>query len=750
MKSQVNALLHVVKGIIADISLTYPDLKDSLSKDFRRLTLLSRCRGLGLFTLDLPSLDSLLKRGLETGRLTLEGPLSKRYSPRVHVPRLYSGLWMRIFDNSGRLRLDVDVVNPIFFLTQLLVIGKKIEVDCSFDRQQAAIRNYHDIERYLRPPSFDWDGDRLTSSESRVSSCGNSTTSGYSANHQHSNYCFVFGDREHLPFGSLSQEKLIGDTYDFFADEEDSQFGSVNLVEASDYNQEHLEHDLPLFAYANREDRDVSGRRSDNLLLSKIQQVADLIVGAIGPIDPIQYSAELESQGLGTGLKHGPGAVSERLRQWEKSRFPNWSDKLDGIYPYNLMGRSASSNIGRPSNHEAPSRIITVPKTSKGPRLIAAEPTSHQWCQQLVMSFLFNRSRNSIIGDFIDFRDQGKSSSLVLQASLDRSLATVDLSDASDRLTCWTVERMFRNNVSLLRALHAARTRYVRDDISEHSGFLKPKKFASQGTATTFPVMSIVMMIISLGVSLGDNDVTMKNIAKLRGKVRVFGDDIILPSTGYEQLVRAMELLQLKVNNSKSYSTGSFRESCGTDGYAGCDITPIKPKTLLADSPSSRQAMLDISNNLFLKGLWNASEACLYLLSPRIRQNTRIVGVRDGGFSGLTSFCGSCADHLKKRWNHSLHRFEVWCWRSYSSAHKRSREGYEALLDFFSRVHNPSNARIVGEYTSSRRTRDGLAWEPTSSGCLSRSIPNGNGSYWNGFQYVPLLSTLANRACERG
>lgn len=747
MKSQVNALLHVVKGIIADISLTYPDLKESLSKDIRRITLLSRCRGLGLFTLDLPSLDALLKQGLEDGRLCLSGPLSRRVSKRIHVPILFSGLWLRIFDNSGRLRLDVDVVNPVFFLTQLLVIGKKMQGDCSLDRQQAAMRNYHDIERHLRPPSFDWDGDRLTDSKGRVSREGISTQSGYPTNHQHSNYCFVFGDREYLPFGSLSQEKLIGDTYDFDVDEEDCQFDSVNLVEASDYNYEHLEHDLPLFAYANREDYDAHGRRSDNLLLNKIQRVADFIVDTLGPIDPIQYSADLESEGKGIGLKHGPGAVYERLKQWEKSRFLNWSHKLDGIYPYHLMGKTIGSDLDRASYHEAPSRIISVPKTSKGPRLIAAEPASHQWCQQLVMSFLFNRTKSTFIGDFIDFRDQEKNASLVLQASLDRSLATVDLSDASDRLSCWTVERMFRKNPSLLRSLHAARTRYVRDDISEHPGFLKPKKFASQGTATTFPIMSLVMLIIALGSCLEDDNVSSKSIMKLRGKVRVFGDDIIIPSIGYERLTRSMELLQLKVNSSKSYVSGQFRESCGTDGYAGCDITPIKPRSLDADSPSSRQALLDTSNNFFLKGLWNASNACLYLLPSRIRQNTRVVGVREVGSSGLTSFLGSCANHLNKRWNDSLHRFEVQCWKSSSITSKRPREGFDALLDFFSRVHNPSNARVVGDYASSRRTRDGLTWEPTSPGCLSRSFPNGNGSYWNGFQYVPTLSKPARSAC---
>lgn len=42
MKSQVNALLYVTEGILTDVSLAYPELKDSLSKDFDRLTLYCR------------------------------------------------------------------------------------------------------------------------------------------------------------------------------------------------------------------------------------------------------------------------------------------------------------------------------------------------------------------------------------------------------------------------------------------------------------------------------------------------------------------------------------------------------------------------------------------------------------------------------------------------------------------------------------------------------------------------------------
>jgi hypothetical protein len=306
---------------------------------------------------------------------------------------------------------------------------------------------------------------------------------------------------------------------------------------------------------------------------------------------------------------------------------------------------------------------------------------------------------------------------MVLQASLDGYLATVDLSDASDRLTCWTVERIFRSNASIVSALHAARTRYIRDDISAVPSFLKTKKFASQGTATTFPVMSLVMLCIALGASL-EGDVTWRNIWRLRDLVRVFGDDIILPTRGYARLVRAMELLQLKVNTSKSYDTGNFRESCGVDGFKGYDVTPVKPKTLVANSPSEVQSLIDIANNLFRKGMWQASESVLSLLPSRVVSMLEVSKVGTDGMRGLTSFSGSSVLHLDKRWNAALQRVEVRTWNSYSKSINSPREGFGATLDFFSRRHNLVNPRVVSEYTKTRTTKSRRSWVPVSAESL--------------------------------
>lgn len=718
MKSQVNALLHVTKGILKDVLSVYPELKESLSKDLDRLTLYCRNRGLGVFTLDLPHLESLLLRALEEGRLGLSGPFSQRVSGQVRVPRLFSGLWLRVFDKDSCLKHEVDV-NALFFLRQLLVIGKRYEVDCSHDRIQAKVGEYHDIERKLRAPSFSWELDclRLAQLGSDDSSRSCEFTCPRDFHHSDGN----LGTHYCLPgFESEQSDQTLGD-YDEYSTSENERvsydLGEVHLAQAVSYTYPKLGWDLDLFSKQEEIIETNQARLEDIRLLSKIQQVADLIFGTFDEFNPVHYSAHLEELGEGIGFKHGPGAVAERLKQHEKSCFPNWPQKLQNVFPWETCGRTVGSNLERPPLYEVAARLIHVPKTAKGPRLIAAEPTSHQWCQQILLRFLFDQCRKHFGVHFIDFKDQGKSGDMVLKASLDRSLATVDLSDASDRLTCWTVERMVRSNASLLRALHAARTRYIRDEISDVLGFLSIRKFASQGTATTFPVMSLVMLCIALGCTLSSTDkVTWARLRELRTKVRVFGDDIILPKHGYARLVRAMELLQLKVNVAKSYVDGHFRESCGTDGYLGYNITPSKPRTLVADSPASCMAVVDTSNNLFNKGLWHASDSATDLLPIQIRQYLRVVGPHEAGFSGFSSFVGSDERHLIKRWNSRLHRDEVRVWTISDRTQKSERGGFDGLLDFFARKYDSRNPRVLSESVNRRRTISRLSWEPQSTG----------------------------------
>lgn len=638
MKSLTNSLLNIELGILKDVRAAYPEYGGALL-DSERLSTIVKTRGLGLFSLDLPHLDSLLTEGLETGRLRLEGPLTHAVSRVVRVPRLFSGLWLRVFDKFGTLKQDVDV-NALFFLRQLCCLGKKAQVECSSARLSKAIGEYYDIERELWQPTLDWAGDQLYQEASKAENC-----------HLSDN------DPANQPF----------------------------------FNQRR------------------AGDPRLNWLLGRVQRVADLVLSEFEEFDPVLYTGIRAELGEPTGFRHGPGAVSDRRGLVNKYEFPRWSTKLESKFPYRLCGTTASDEETTPLNHEVASRLISVPKTAKSPRLIASEPTEHQWCQQVIRAYMVEQLQSIFGEEFICFKKQSLSQDMALSASRNRELTTIDLSSASDRLSCWTVERIFRGNLSLLTALHAARTRYIRIDSGYNDSHIKLRKFASQGTATTFPVQTLVFLIVALGCSI-QGDVKWSNINRLRGKVRVFGDDIIAPSTRYADITAVLTHLQLKVNSTKSFVRGFFREACGLDAYQGYDVTPVKPTVVVPTGPSSRQAVLDTSNNLFAKGLWNAAKAAESTLGDRLLRRLP-VHRRDKGLTGLVSFCGEDVSHLRRRWNRVLHRYEWRVWHIRSQSRLIQPGERFALLQYFTEAPDP-NLRWEHGYAKRPKSSDGFRWDP--------------------------------------
>jgi hypothetical protein len=722
MKSQANGMLKVALGILTDYLAAYPHDTMEVCRDRKRLTLLVEERGSGIFTLDLPALDGALTKALENGRLIVEGALSKRASPTIQVPRLFRGLWLRIFDSHGSLLEGVDP-SAIFFLRCLLNVGKKAEVVCSPVRIQSVMKEYYNVERESRPPSLDWGNDLLGS-----------------------------GD-------------------------------ACSFVDLLDHDSACIRSEQPeLWVKPNFP----GSEPSTAAILRRCQSNFDIFAQAIGEFEAEAISAYSRESSRGLGFRHGPGAVSDLTSKEYKYDFPTWSEKLGRLFPWRQFGTigyrgKESEPIGSDpiplsdlysspiyeegsqesavafdgairedgpylrqmldqhrfeglkdprfqtepalhSVHEPPSKLMAVPKTAKGPRLIAAEPTAHQWCQQLILRFLEERLSGLFDTNFVSFRHQELSRALVVRASLDRSLATVDLSSASDRLTCWVVERAFRKNRSLLEALHATRTRWVVDRVKDspnYGDYFVTKKFATQGTAVTFPIQSIIFLIIALTAcgfeakSPEDflcNKRFCKSLGRLRNKVRVFGDDIIIPSSGYAPLKTLLHLLGLKVNEDKSFVNGYFRESCGMDAYMGVDVTPIKSKVFEATGPQSRQSIVDYSNNLHQAGLWNAAKAAESMLPRWVVSNLPVGGIGCGGV-GRASFCGERREHLRKRYNRRLHRDEYYTYGLNDRARIKPTNTYSGLLQYF--AENPSPLTKWEHGVRGRpKVSDGLRWEP--------------------------------------
>jgi hypothetical protein len=389
--------------------------------------------------------------------------------------------------------------------------------------------------------------------------------------------------------------------------------------------------------------------------------------------------------------KHGPGVVANQTKNESKFRFKYWSNKLQAIFPYDLysttnfgVGHDHDREFDWGINNEFPSRLIFVPKTQKGPRLIAAEPVEHQWIQQLVWNQLEARLALTPLRLCVDFRSQEHNQRLARHASRFGDFATIDLKAASDRLSCWTVERAFRRNSTLLDRLFASRTRWLSNKIEPSLGqYIVLRKFSPMGSACTFPVQSVVYAFIAISsiLSTRKEKVTSRSIERAAHQVRVFGDDIIIPTDALSVMLQTLDYLGLKVNPDKTFSTGKFRESCGVEAYDGRDVSvPYLISPMSIASPGSTSTFLEVSNNYFKKGYWNTAN---WLRSLIPEQRLLPIVPVGSGLPGLESFCGSDLSHLKRRVDSYLQLEEVYCLKPVGKSNITATRGSYHLFQWF-------------------------------------------------------------------
>lgn len=600
--SLVTHLRAYVEAIFLDVKYTYIRPSE-WKRDQTRLLHDLEIKGVELLTLYLPALANRFDKWLDQGFVTRDGvPYGALVSEKCYVPKFLRDLHLQIFDNEGKLR-DSPSVEAIVAIRQLLRGCKKMQLPCKQWRITDAIKDYVRIEQEARKPTLSWESDELDI-------------------HSH-NLGFHDGILDH-------------DGVDLFPG---------TLVPDS-----------------NRINCDVRFR---NEVLDILHKVCDRISAQFGDmhIEDV-HGSELP--------KHGPGAVANLESEVSKYTFPHWSAKLSAIFPYDLYARTdfgQGSDRDResdgPLNYEMPSRLICVPKTQKGPRLIAAEPVEHQWIQQLILHQLENRLPRTSLASCVRIRTQEPNRTLASIGSLDGGYATVDLSSASDRLSCWAVERAFRRNWTLLERLHASRTRWVSNRIRTYLGSeMIIKKFAPMGSACTFPVQSVIYGCVAIAATIYTDSntsshrrslVTTRTMDKAARRVQVYGDDIIVPKPALDVLVELLTFLGLRVNRDKTFGGNNFRESCGMDAFRGHDVTPVHLLTCPTNVRTSNySSLIEVSNNFHQKGFWNVAK-WLSSFTPRSKLMIFPVGL---GVPGLSSFCGWKTDHLKSRWNDSLHRME--------------------------------------------------------------------------------------------
>jgi len=171
------------------------------------------------------------------------------------------------------------------------------------------------------------------------------------------------------------------------------------------------------------------------------------------------------------------------------------------------------------------------------------------------------RSRLLRVG--IDLRDQSLNQEMAYEGSMGGCdpYCTADLTSASD-LNCYELVRDTFPPM-WFDLLDSLRCKYYDDG----SGTIKKyQKFVTMGNGFCFPLQTMLYASVCHAVSV---------VLGVKPDFRVYGDDIICRKSVFDEVIRVLKGLGHQPNMKKTFSEGSFRESCGQDWFAGVNVRAI-------------------------------------------------------------------------------------------------------------------------------------------------------------------------------
>lgn len=404
--------------------------------------------------------------------------------------------------------------------------------------------------------------------------------------------------------------------------------------------------------------------------------------------------------------KHGPGSVSTRERLWDKYTFRTIPERIATLYPidayyYASLGHvcDAMRELASLGGRENPARILFVPKDSRGPRLISCEPLEFQWIQQgLGGAIVRHVERNAITKHNVHFTDQQPNQLGALLGSSSGSYATLDLKEASDRVSVGLVRLLFPSKV--LPYLVGCRS--LATTLPDGT-VLNLRKFAPMGSALCFPILALTAWaIVTAGMSDADS----------REGVLVYGDDVIVPTAEAANAIEHLEAFGLKVNRAKSCVSGFFRESCGMDAYKGISVTPLRFRNVW---PSRRTPEALTSWTAYANQMWDAGYYNVYeIIAKQLYSLFGWIPSTDMSLMcpSLRGEPDSCM-YARSRSNIPLQKRQWKVWDVQTPRVDKTLNGWKMLLRFFAEATFDSPIRPPWELETQRK---GSHLSPRSTG----------------------------------
>ncbi len=376
---------------------------------------------------------------------------------------------------------------------------------------------------------------------------------------------------------------------------------------------------------------------------------------------------------------HGSGATACQTKNWDKYHKLRYYPKLDDVFPYpeyffysptHLVDELEKLEKSTVSISRA--RVCLVPKDARGPRVISCEPAELMYIQQGIMSLLYEVLENHpLTTGQINFVDQGVNRALAREGSLTGELATIDLAEASDRVSLSLIELVFPPR--WVEALKACRSE---ETLLPDGTLVKLNKFAPMGSSCCFPVEALVFWACAQASLQIQNPYEFKRVG---ANVFVYGDDIIFDSDYFEQITMGLSLIGLVVNKDKSYFKGPFRESCGGDYHLGYDVTPIRVRKAFESSSTSLLTNAELLNSIVDKFGYDSSFLLISLIEEVL--DYRFPRTELQLPATIRAPKRACNDvFFKKRYNQALQREEYRILTLTNSLKKRQPRNWGELL----------------------------------------------------------------------
>jgi hypothetical protein len=159
------------------------------------------------------------------------------------------------------------------------------------------------------------------------------------------------------------------------------------------------------------------------------------------------------------------------------------------------------------------------------------------------------------------------------RASLTGSHATIDLRNASDTVSSELVKLLLPDEwFTLLDWLRAPFTE-IPNPKGKGVKVVRLEKFSAMGNGSTFELETLLFYAIAAAVKLtrlGSFDLSKTGLAAL--DILVYGDDIIVETVDAQAVISALAYFGFEVNVDKTFVSGPFRESCGSDYFEGVSV----------------------------------------------------------------------------------------------------------------------------------------------------------------------------------